>query len=233
MFKENDFADMLDGYASADGQLSVAEDGRTVQPMPGGVAKRAFDLVGATLFLLFGFPAFILIALSIRLTSRGPVLFCQPRVGLNGATFCCYKFRTMEAAAADLLAEQQTVPGDPRITAVGRWLRRLSFDELPQLLNVLKGEMSLVGPRPHAPATKAAGRLFVDVVPGYHRRHVVRPGITGLAQISGCRGPTGQAEQILRRVHFDLVYIETMSIKLDLKILWMTVTREIFSDQAF
>ena len=203
-------------------------------PTPSGTgAKRVFDIAGALLLLVIGAPVLAFIALLIKLTSAGPVLFCQPRIGLNGAVFCCYKFRTMAASAADLLAEKQTVPGDPRITAVGRWLRKLSFDEMPQLLNVLRGEMSLVGPRPHAPATKADGRLFADVVPGYHRRHVVRPGITGLAQVSGCRGPTGQAEQILRRVHFDLVYIERMSFRLDLQILWTTATREIFSDQAF
>ena len=195
--------------------------------------KRVLDLLVAIALFVLGSPVFLAIALAIKLTSRGPVLFRQPRVGLNGATFCCYKFRTMATEATDLLAERQTVPGDPRITPVGRWLRRLSFDELPQVINVLKGEMSLVGPRPHAPATKAGGRLFADVVPGYHRRHVVRPGITGLAQISGCRGPTGHEDQILRRVHYDLVYINSMSMRLDLKILWKTATREIFSDNAF
>lgn len=221
------------GGCESDGVYFSSWDGRSAVPARRGVVKRVFDVVVAWMLLLSGSPVLLAIAVAIKLTSRGPVLFCQPRVGLNGTTFGCYKFRTMAAAATDLLAEQQTVPGDSRITAVGRWLRRLSFDELPQLLNVIRGEMSLVGPRPHAPATKAAGQLFVDVVPGYHRRHVVRPGITGLAQVSGCRGPTGQAEQILRRVHYDLVYIESMSFRLDLRIIWMTARREIFSDNAF
>lgn len=197
------------------------------------VMKRVFDLIGSGLLLLVCSPAFLFIALTIKLTSVGPVIFCQPRIGLNGVIFCCYKFRTMHLAATDLLAEQQTVRGDARITMVGRWLRQFSLDELPQLINVFLGDMSLIGPRPHAPATKAAGKFFIDVVPGYNRRHVVRPGITGLAQVSGCRGPTSQIEQILCRVHFDLLYIETISLRLDLKILWLTLTQEIFSAQAF
>ena len=225
--------DGSDGFPSMDFYFSPRNADRRMAVRANTLVKRCFDLVGAMLLMLAGFPVFLFIAAAIKLTSRGPVLFCQPRVGLNGTTFLCYKFRTMQTASTDLFAERQTVVGDPRITAIGRWLRRLSFDELPQLLNVVCGEMSLVGPRPHAPATKAAGRLFADVVPGYHRRHVVRPGITGLAQVSGCRGPTGLEEQILRRVHYDLVYIETMSLRLDLRILLKTAAREIFSDQAF
>ena len=195
--------------------------------------KRVFDLLVAFVLLVAAAPLMLVISVIIKATSRGPILFRQPRVGLNGVMFRCYKFRTMHEAATDLRAERQTEIADPRVTAAGHWLRRLSLDELPQLWNVLKGDMSLVGPRPHAPATKAAGHVFPDVVPGYDRRHLVRPGITGLAQISGCRGRTDQVEQILRRVAWDFTYIERMSLWLDVKILWFTVTREIVSAKAF
>ena len=195
--------------------------------------KAPFDYCVTLLFLVVTLPAFLMIALIIKSTSRGPVLFCQPRVGLNGMMFSCYKFRTMYEEATDLRADRQTEEGDPRVTATGRWLRRLSLDELPQLLNVLAGDMSLVGPRPHAPGTRAEGKLFAEVVPGYERRHVIKPGITGLAQVSGCRGPTDRVDQIVTRVAYDLTYIERMSLALDLKIVWATITREIFSAKAF
>jgi lipopolysaccharide/colanic/teichoic acid biosynthesis glycosyltransferase len=184
-------------------------------------------LVLLTLVLL------VLVAVLIKATSRGPVLFRQPRVGQFNQVFTCYKFRTMRHEAADLLAEQQTIPGDPRITPLGRWLRRTSIDELPQLLNVIKGDMSLVGPRPHAPRTKVGDRLFHEVVPHYHHRHAVLPGITGWAQVNGLRGQTSTEDALVRRVDFDMHYIHSWSLWFDLRILVMTAMREIYSKHAF
>jgi lipopolysaccharide/colanic/teichoic acid biosynthesis glycosyltransferase len=133
----------------------------------------------------------------------------------------------------DILADRQTVRGDPRITRVGHWMRKLSLDELPQLINVMNGSMSLVGPRPHAPNTKAADRLFEEVVREYALRHRVKPGITGWAQVNGWRGATTTVEQIENRVRCDLYYIDNWSILFDLRICAMTLLREIFSKTAF
>jgi lipopolysaccharide/colanic/teichoic acid biosynthesis glycosyltransferase len=160
-------------------------------------------------------------------------LIRQPRMGFNNKMFLCYKFRTMHHRMTDVLADQQTTRDDPRITRVGKYLRKLSLDELPQLLNVLRGSMSLVGPRPHAPNTKAADRLFADVVQQYAVRHRVKPGITGWAQVNGWRGETRTVDQIEQRVACDLFYIEHWTIWLDLKIMAMTVLREVRSRHAF
>jgi lipopolysaccharide/colanic/teichoic acid biosynthesis glycosyltransferase len=172
-------------------------------------------------------------ALLIKLESRGPVLFLQPRMGFNNKLFLCYKFRSMYNDQTDMLADQQTTRDDPRITRVGRVIRKLSIDELPQLLNVVNGTMSLVGPRPHAPNTKAADRLFTEVVQQYAVRHRVKPGITGWAQVNGWRGETTTVEQIEQRVACDLFYIENWSIRMDLKIMLMTVLREVRSRNAY
>src|SRR6202012_137655 len=174
-----------------------------------------------------------LIALLIRLDSTGPVIFRQPRLGFNNKLFICYKFRTMRNDMTDLLADRQTTRDDPRVTRIGKWLRMLSFDELPQLFNVIKGDMSLVGPRPHAPNTKAADQLYSDVVAKYALRHRVKPGITGWAQVNGWRGETKKVEQIENRVAFDLDYIENWSLWFDIRIIMMTITREILSPNAF
>ncbi len=178
-------------------------------------------------------PVLLVVGLLIRLDSPGPVLFRQPRMGFNNRLFLCYKFRTMRHGAADLLASRQTTRNDPRITRVGRVLRKLSIDELPQLINVLNGTMSLVGPRPHAPKTKAADRLFADVVQQYALRHRVKPGITGWAQVNGWRGETATVEQIEQRVACDLFYIEHWSLGFDVRIMAMTVLREVRSRHAF
>jgi Undecaprenyl-phosphate glucose phosphotransferase len=195
--------------------------------------KSAFDIVVGSLMLVILSPLLALIALAIRLDSPGPVLFRQPRLGFNNRLFTCYKFRTMHHGMTDLLGDQQATRGDPRITKLGKWLRALSFDELPQLLNVLKGDMSVVGPRPHPPNTKAADKLFSDVVAKYAFRHRVKPGITGWAQVNGWRGETKTVEQIENRVACDLAYIENWSVWFDLRIMMLTVTREIFSRHAF
>ena len=195
--------------------------------------KACFDfLIGAIAIVILS-PALALLALAIRLDSKGPILFRQPRLGFNNRMFICYKFRTMYADTTDVMADRQTIRGDSRITRVGKWMRRLSLDELPQLLNVINGTMSLVGPRPHAPNTKAADKLFAEIVQQYALRHRVKPGITGWAQVNGWRGETTSVEQIENRVRCDLFYIDNWSLLFDLKIIAMTVMREIFSRHAF
>jgi polysaccharide biosynthesis protein PslA len=195
--------------------------------------KRAFDLVVGSLVLLMISPFLAVIALAIRLDSPGPILFRQPRLGFNNRLFTCYKFRTMHHGMTDLLGDRQVTRADPRVTRLGKWLRALSIDELPQLFNVMKGNMSLVGPRPHPPNTKAADKLFTDVVANYAFRHRVKPGITGWAQVNGWRGETRTIQQIENRVACDLAYIQNWSVWFDLRIMMLTVTREILSRHAF
>ena len=184
--------------------------------------KRLEDVVGAVLALcLFALPM-LLVALAIRLDSPGPVLFRQRRAGLRDAEFLLMKFRTMRHASCAQQGCTQATRDDPRLTRLGAFLRRSSLDELPQLLNVLRGEMSLVGPRPHAPDTLAGGRRFPEVMPNYAARHVVKPGITGLAQVRGLRGETRTEDALIRRVEADFEYIGSWSLGLDLLILLRT-----------
>jgi polysaccharide biosynthesis protein PslA len=184
--------------------------------------KRAFDIVGALLCLAVGSVVLLVAAVLIRLDSPGPVWFRQQRIGLDGKPFTIWKLRTMRwTAQGEPLC--QATRNDPRVTRVGMWLRRASLDELPQLINVLRGEMSLVGPRPHAPGTRAAGRLFEEISPRYADRHRVRPGITGLAQVRGWRGETDCEQKLLGRLASDLEYIETLSLRRDVSILLRTV----------
>ncbi len=187
------------------------------------LAKTLEDGVLATLFLILLFPLFLVIPLVIKLTSPGPFLFIQRRYGFNNQMIEVWKFRTMYHHLQDAEADEQTTKGDARVTSVGRFLRRTSLDELPQLFNVLKGDMSLVGPRPHAAATKADGQLFYDVVDQYAARHRVKPGITGWAQVNGWRGETQTVEDIQNRVECDLYYTDNWSIWLDIRIIAKTV----------
>jgi lipopolysaccharide/colanic/teichoic acid biosynthesis glycosyltransferase len=162
-------------------------------------------------------------ALAVKLDSRGPVLFRQRRYGFNNELIEVFKFRSMHADMADATAAKLVSRDDPRVTRVGRFLRRTSIDELPQLFNVVfKGNLSLVGPRPHAVHAKAENRLYDEVVDGYFARHRVKPGITGWAQVNGWRGETDTSEKILKRVEHDLQYIENWSVWLDLYILLLT-----------
>ncbi|MHC1480217.1 undecaprenyl-phosphate glucose phosphotransferase [Frateuria aurantia] len=197
------------------------------------VLKRAEDVILASVLLLLLAPLMLLVALAIRLDSPGPVLFRQRRYGYNEHLIRVYKFRSMYHHLADQDASRQTSRQDARVTRVGRFIRKTSLDELPQLLNVLGGSMSLVGPRPHATATRAAGILFEEAVAEYSARHRVKPGITGLAQIHGCRGETDTLEKIERRVEYDLQYIETWSLALDLRILLKTVPAVLATHQVY
>jgi len=187
------------------------------------LVKRIEDIVIASICLLITLPLMLVIALAIKLDSRGPALFTQKRLGANNLPFDLLKFRSMYVDQTDPLGRQLTRAGDPRITRVGRFLRIASLDELPQLINVIKGEMSLVGPRPHALAASAAGVAYARAISDYPIRHRVKPGITGWAQVNGWRGETTSIEQIRRRVEHDLYYVEHWSLGLDLAILGRTL----------
>ena len=185
--------------------------------------KRLMDFGISGLALVLGAPVLALIALIIKLDSPGPVIFKQQRHGFNNRIFSVYKFRSMRNDAADPKAAQQTVAGDARVTKIGRFIRKTSIDELPQLLNVLKGEMSLVGPRPHAVGMRTGDVESYKLVEEYAHRHKVKPGMTGWAQINGSRGPLHSAEDVARRVELDVEYIERSSAFFDLIIMLKTL----------
>lgn len=195
--------------------------------------KRAIDIVGALAGLVMLAPLLIGCAIAIKATSRGPVFFRQSRYGLNSKPFRIYKFRTMYTDQGDTSGVQQTTVGDPRITRVGAFLRRTSFDELPQLINVLDGSMSLVGPRPHVPNMLAAGVRYENFDPRYFDRHTMVPGITGLAQVNGYRGETVTYQAAKGRIDKDIEYVRTATIKGDIKILLKTVRCEFLSGSGF
>jgi Undecaprenyl-phosphate glucose phosphotransferase len=187
------------------------------------ILKTAFDKIIGTLLLILAVPIMLAVAIAIKLDSPGPILFKQMRHGFNNENVEVYKFRSLYADKADAAAQKQVTKDDRRVTRVGRFIRRTSLDELPQLFNVVfKGNLSLVGPRPHAVQAKAAEQHYNDVVDGYFARHRVKPGITGWAQINGWRGETDTPEKIQKRVEHDLYYIENWSIFLDAYILLMT-----------
>jgi putative colanic acid biosysnthesis UDP-glucose lipid carrier transferase len=183
------------------------------------IVKRMMDIALGGIALLFCLPAILIITVAVKLTSRGPVFFRQRRYGLNGAEIMVYKFRSMYVCDDGALVQQATKE-DSRVTAVGRFLRRTSLDELPQLFNVLQGGMSLVGPRPHAVAHNEKYRRLIN---GYMIRHKVRPGITGLAQVNGLRGETETVDKMADRVRYDLEYLRHWSPWLDIKILFRSL----------
>lgn len=186
------------------------------------VLKVLFDrLVGLTALVVLS-PIMLITALAVKLDSKGPVFFKQQRHGFNNQLIHVYKFRSMYVDQSDVKANKLVQKNDPRVTRVGRFIRKTSLDELPQLINVLKGDLSLVGPRPHALGAKAANALYHEAVDGYFARHKVKPGITGWAQINGWRGETDTLEKLQQRVEHDLHYIEHWSIFLDIYILMMT-----------
>jgi Undecaprenyl-phosphate glucose phosphotransferase len=189
-----------------------------------GIIKWLEDKVLAALSLFAALPLLLLIALAIKLDSPGPVLFRQKRWGAKDRPFDLLKFRSMYVNQSDPLGRQLTRAGDPRVTRVGRFLRRFSLDELPQLINVLRGEMSLVGPRPHPMSAKAGGILYRDTAENYLVRQRVKPGMTGWAQVNGWRGPTDTVEQLHQRLAHDVYYVENWSFGLDLMILLRTAS---------
>jgi polysaccharide biosynthesis protein PslA len=197
------------------------------------LVKRSFDIALALVFLALAGLPMLLIAAAIRLTSKGPALFRQERVGLNGQRFVMLKFRTMHHTPAVPGSCPQATRDDPRVTYVGARLRHSSFDELPQLLNVLAGSMSLVGPRPHAPGTCVRGRPFEAVSHRYAARHRAKPGMTGLAQIRGWRGETDTEEKLLCRIDSDLEYIATWSLGSDLRIIGRTIATVLRMPNAY
>ncbi len=196
-------------------------------------AKRAEDLVLGGLLLLLLAPLMCLIALAIVLDTPGPVLFRQRRFGLGNEPIEVFKFRTMAQDRGDVSGARATVKDDPRVTRVGRFLRPLSFDELPQLINVVRGDMSLVGPRAHPIEMRVEGEYYYEAVRSYAARHRVKPGITGLAQINGCRGLVDTRQKAQRRLDYDLDYIERWSLMLDFRIIGLTVFRVLADDDAY
>jgi putative colanic acid biosynthesis UDP-glucose lipid carrier transferase len=194
-----------------------------------GVAKRLTDIGFSLLILLLLLPLLAVVALLVKMSSPGPVIFKQRRYGLDGREIGVYKFRTMRVTedGADI---RQASRSDSRITRIGGILRRTSLDELPQLINVLQGRMSLVGPRPHA---VAHNEVYRKLIKGYMVRHKVLPGITGLAQVNGCRGETTELKDMQARVNFDLDYLRHWSPMLDIKILLLTVVKIFRDDKAY
>jgi putative colanic acid biosynthesis UDP-glucose lipid carrier transferase len=193
------------------------------------ILKRVFDLVVGSIILVIIFIPLIIIGLAIKLNSQGPILFKQRRYGLNGKQVIVWKFRSM-SVCEDGGQINQATKNDPRVTKLGSFLRRTSLDELPQFINVLQGQMSIVGPRPHA---VAHNELYRVQIKDYMLRHKVKPGITGLAQISGYRGETATLDKMEGRVCYDLLYIQNWSLWLDVKILLRTVYKGFISAGAY
>jgi putative colanic acid biosynthesis UDP-glucose lipid carrier transferase len=207
---------MPDGFGR---EASLSFAGLRRQQPIGGAGKRAFDVAIALAAVVFFSPLLLIVAALVVAEDRGPVFFRQRRVGFNGQEFLIWKFRTM-TVLEEGFAVRQAVQGDRRVTRIGNVLRKLSIDELPQLFNVLAGEMSLIGPRPHA---VTHDETFARVDPRYPLRRLARPGITGLAQVSGCRGPTDTDEAIRSRTEFDVAYVTCWSIFRDFGILGKTL----------
>jgi Undecaprenyl-phosphate glucose phosphotransferase len=197
------------------------------------VAKRAFDIVFSIIGIILFSPVMLVTAIAIKLDSKGPILFKQKRHGFNNEVIEVYKFRSMYADQSDPTAKKTVTKNDPRVTRVGRFIRKTSIDELPQFFNALFGTLSLVGPRPHAVAAQSHNLLYNEVVDGYFARHKVKPGVTGWAQINGWRGEMDTNEKIRMRTEYDLYYIENWSLLFDLKILLLTPIRLLNTENAY
>jgi lipopolysaccharide/colanic/teichoic acid biosynthesis glycosyltransferase len=224
--------DLLPGDKHPSGLRLRMENGVPVLPVASRmrslnlVGKRGLDLVLSVLALVVLSPVLLGIAILVKITSPGPVLFVQDRPGYLGVNFPLLKFRTMHADRGDATGVAQTRANDPRITPIGNFLRRTSLDELPQLLNILAGHMSLVGPRPHPANMWAGGMLYRELVPYYDLRLVMRPGLSGWAQANGFRGPTLDAGSARERIEHDMAYIQNFSLALDLRIIPATLRKE-------
>jgi Undecaprenyl-phosphate glucose phosphotransferase len=204
------------------------------KPLQGwlSIAKMIEDKLVAFAGLVLLSPILLASAIAVKLESPGPILFRQKRFGFNNALFDVYKFRTMHHVVRDQHAEELAHRNDARVTRVGRFLRRFSIDELPQLINVLEGTMSIVGPRPHAVKAKAGGKLYTALA-NYAERHRIKPGITGWAQINGWRGETDTQEKLAGRINCDMFYIEHCSIAFDLRIILLTCFKVFSSENAY
>jgi len=229
----SEFFGMLPVRLTSDGR--VAADVVATWPLSSGEAfvKRIEDILVALAASLVSAPVILLIALVIKLDSPGPVLFFQRRIGLRGTVFHIWKFRTMYHHVADGNAGGQTSRDDRRVTRVGRFLRRTSLDEIPQLMNVLRGHMSIVGPRPHALGMTVTGRDMTDIAEGYNARHMMKPGITGWAQVNGCRGEIDSERKLRRRLALDCHYIENWSLRQDARIIFRTAALIAFDRHAY
>ena len=188
--------------------------------------KRIIDIFGALVAIVLFSPIMLGTAAAVKLTSRGPVIFSQERVGLHNKPFKMYKFRSMAVQSAAKEKSKWTTPGDPRVTPVGKFIRKTSIDEMPQFFNVLKGDMSLVGPRPERPFFV---EKFKEEIPRYMVKHQVRPGLTGWAQVNGYRGDTS----IVKRIEHDLYYIENWTLGFDFKILFLTIFKGFINKNAY
>ena len=219
---------LLNHRISSIGGLYALDISRSPMEGPARIVKRLEDLVLGSIISMLMLPVCAVIAIAIKLTSKGPVIFKQYRMGINGRCFKVYKFRSMEVHEEESGHVTQAHFGDPRITKLGAFLRRTSLDELPQFFNVLQGRMSIVGPRPHA---LAHNEYYKDLVESYMQRHKVKPGITGWAQVNGLRGETDTLEKMERRVQYDLWYIDNWSLWLDLKIIAMTLWKGFINEQ--
>ena len=197
------------------------------------VAKRIFDIVFSLLGIVFLSPIMLATAIAIKLDSKGPILFKQKRHGFNNEVINVWKFRSMYTEQNDPAARNVVTKNDPRVTRVGRFIRKASIDELPQFFNSLTGSLSLVGPRPHAIAAHSHNVLFNEVVEGYFARHRVKPGVTGWAQINGWRGEIDNEDKIMMRTEYDLYYIENWSLWFDLKILFLTPIKLLNTENAY
>ena len=190
------------------------------------IFKRIVDIVGSVVAILISSPVILITAIAVKVTSPGPIIFSQERVGLHNKSFKMYKFRSMEIQKKSVEQKAWTVKNDPRVTKVGRFIRKTSIDELPQLFNILKGDMSLVGPRPERPLFV---EKFKEEIPRYMIKHQVRPGLTGWAQINGYRGDTS----IRKRIEYDLYYIENWTMGFDIKILFLTIFKGFINKNAY
>jgi putative colanic acid biosynthesis UDP-glucose lipid carrier transferase len=215
---------MPDGVA----EFAFVSDRIVVGEIRNSASKRTLDVLLATIVLVAFLPLLLIIAVLVRLETPGPALFRQRRLGLGGKPFWIFKLRTMRCSADATV--RSAIFKDQRVTRVGYWLRRTSIDELPQLFNVIRGDMSLVGPRPHA---KEHDETYSKVVPGYFLRFRMRPGLTGLAQISGLRGEVKDSACIARRVEADNEYIESWSFWTDLQIMLKTIPHLVLTRQAY
>jgi polysaccharide biosynthesis protein PslA len=224
-------------FVELDGNLTLSENSSSsdfhragARSVPNGhpsalswKLKAVADYFMAFMLLVTLAPLLAAIAMAVKLSSPGPVFFRQPRYGAGRSIVVVTKFRTMCVEGTDMTGRHQATRNDDRVTDIGRFLRKTCLDELPQLWDVLCGKMSLVGPRPHALVLEVNGESIEDLIPEYHQRHMVRPGMTGLAQINGNRGPVHTRSMAEERIHFDLEYIRTHSLLLDVKILLKTL----------